>query len=1224
MRIRAVPEQGQLAEVRRRRYVVSDIKRSAIPRSAITAGAPQHLVSLVSIEDDALGEGLGVIWELEPGARAFEKMSLPAPRGFDSPSKLDAFLDAVRWGAASIADTKLIQAPFYSGIEIEGYQLDPVVRAVQMPRVSLLIADDVGLGKTIEAGLVVRELMLRNRSRRILVVCPATLQIKWRDEMLEKFGLDFHIVDTPLLRQLRRERGLYANPWTHFPRLIVSMDYLKRETPLRLFREAVSRSAEAPGLRPFDILIIDEAHNVAPSAAGNYALDSQRTQAIRDISPHFEHKLFLTATPHNGYRESFGALLELLDSNRFARSATPDPAQVRAVMIRRLKSEMKKWDGTTRFPVRKLEHIEVDYSDEEKRIHGLLAEYVKQRASGYRDNAEKFATEFVLKLLKKRLFSSPQAFLSTLEKHREGLRRSARAHANKALQRMQEGLKVLESSAEAREAFRFANQAMAWQRVRSEWIKAKQKDAKAALADFDIPNNRSWRAFQLAFLLINIPGLTRLYHPDRSTDKTAIADLLWFPTGGGKTEAYLGLAAYTLAIRRLQPGIGGRDGENGLAVIMRYTLRLLTLQQFQRAAGLMCACEAIRRQDEKKWGSVPFRIGLWVGRKTTPNTTEQANEAVDTLRSGRRPPAGVGSPDQMSECPWCGYKIEAGQHIRVETYPGGRARTITFCGDGLGRCEFSQAKSPDEGLPIAVVDEEIYRRPPSMLIATVDKFAQMAWMGEVQTLFGEVTGVCPRHGFRSPEINDTDSHQASGSNPPVQSRPCRKLRPPDLIIQDELHLITGPLGSLVGIYEGAIDHLATWEVDGKAIRPKVIASTATVRRAQTQVNALFMREVRVFPPPGFEAGDNFFSHEVEVNEENPGRLYAGVCAPGRRLKAALIRVYVAVLAAGQTLYEKHGDEVDPFLTAVGYFNSLRELGGMRRLIDDDVRSRLTQIEARGLRPRRLMLPDAVRELTSRVTAGEIKKLLQIDMARRFPPLGQKSQSGQWPIDVLLATNMLSVGIDISRLGLMVVAGQPKSTAEYIQATGRVGRGSAGIIFTVYNWARPRDLSHYESFRYYHATFYRQVEALSVTPYSAGSMERALTGVLVSSVRQSDPLLNPNLGAECVTANHPRLSSAIDMFSRRAAEASLRPELEQEARTALHHRVDAWLQRIRNRQGGTRLGYDVARDGITVALLKNPSASGWSEFTVLNSLRDVEPDANLTFNDAGMDGSGGAN
>jgi SNF2 family DNA or RNA helicase len=321
----------------------------------------------------------------------------------------------------------LIQAPFYSGIEIESYQLDPVVRAVQMPRVSLLIADDVGLGKTIEAGLVIRELMLRHRARRVLIVCPATLQIKWRDEMLEKFGLEFRIVDSTLIRRLRRDRGLNANPWTHFPRLIASMDYLKRETPLRLFREATGRGKQASGLRDFDILIVDEAHNAAPSGVGNYALDSQRTQVLREIAPFFEHKLFLTSTPHNGYKESFAALLELLDDQRFARGVSPDPAQLRAVMVRRLKSEITNWDGTPKFAKREALPIEVPYTDEEQRIHALLASYSEIRAAGYRDNSEKFASEFVLKLLKKRLFSSPQAFAGTLRKHRESLRRSAKA-----------------------------------------------------------------------------------------------------------------------------------------------------------------------------------------------------------------------------------------------------------------------------------------------------------------------------------------------------------------------------------------------------------------------------------------------------------------------------------------------------------------------------------------------------------------------------------------------------------------------------------------------------------------------------------------------------------------------------------------------------------------------------------------------------------------------------
>ena len=423
----SVPEQGQLAVVRQRRYVVTDVRRGLA--GARFAEDPQHLVSLTSIEDDALGEELQIIWEVEPGARAIEKMELPEPKGFDHPAHLEAFLDAVRWGAASIADTRQLQSPFRSGIEIESYQLDPVVRAIQMPRVNLLIADDVGLGKTIESGMVVLELMLRHRANRVVVVCPSSLQIKWRDEMLEKFGLDFTIVDSVLIKRLRRERGLYANPWTHFPRLITSMDYLKREYPLRMFREAVSHDGVRPGLRDFDILIVDEAHNAAPSGTGNFALDSQRTQALREIGKHFEHKLFLTATPHNGYKESFSALLELLDDQRFARSVAPEPAQLRAVMVRRLKSEIKNWDGSDKFPRRTLEHIPVDYTAEEQRIHALLTQYARLRADGYRDNSERFATEFVLKLLKKRLFSSPQAFLNTLNRHRASLRKSVRYEA---------------------------------------------------------------------------------------------------------------------------------------------------------------------------------------------------------------------------------------------------------------------------------------------------------------------------------------------------------------------------------------------------------------------------------------------------------------------------------------------------------------------------------------------------------------------------------------------------------------------------------------------------------------------------------------------------------------------------------------------------------------------------------------------------------------------------
>jgi SNF2 family DNA or RNA helicase len=412
--------------------MVTDIATSTLPPERLQMGveSPQHLLTLSSVEDDGLGEELNVIWELEPGARVVEKVAMPDPTGFDPPDRLDAFLDAVRWGASSSADVRMIQAPFRSGIDIEDYQLDPVVRAIQMPRVSLLVADDVGLGKTIEAGMVALELIIRHRIRKILIVCPASLQVQWQEQMRDKFGLDFRIVNSALMGHLRRSRGIHVNPWNHFPRLITSIDFLKRERPLRLFRELL------PGLdgpvfpRKFDLLIVDEAHNCAPSGVGRYATDSLRTQALRLIVPHYEHKLFLTATPHNGYPESFSALLELLDNQRFARSTPPDRKQLNAVMVRRMKSELPpKWDGSPRFPKRVLEPIEVPYTDEERAVHAALRNYSDSRAEISRDNVEKLATEFVLKTLKKRLFSSPAAFLKTLDQHEKSLRQAKRGNS---------------------------------------------------------------------------------------------------------------------------------------------------------------------------------------------------------------------------------------------------------------------------------------------------------------------------------------------------------------------------------------------------------------------------------------------------------------------------------------------------------------------------------------------------------------------------------------------------------------------------------------------------------------------------------------------------------------------------------------------------------------------------------------------------------------------------
>lgn len=436
------PEQGQLVQARSRPWVVNGVKPSKLPASPLRSpfDRPQHLLTLASVEDDGLGEELQVIWEIEPGAKIIEGVALPEPIDFDSPDKLDAFLDAVRWGAASTADVKNIQSPFRSGIEIEDYQLDPVVRAIQMPRVNLLIADDVGLGKTIEAGLVGLELILRHRARKILVVCPSALQIQWREQMRDKFGLDFRVVDSSLMRELRRRWGIHVNPWAHFPRLITSIDFLKRERPLRLFRETLPAPGEPIYPRKYDLLIVDEAHNCAPSGVGRYATDSLRTQALRELAPHFEHKLFLTATPHNGYRESFSALLELLDNQRFSRGTEPDRKQLEAVMVRRLKSDPSfafNHLGLRRFPPRILEPIEVPYTDEEREIHAALRQYTKLRSSRVEDNVERFATEFVLKMLKKRLFSCPAAFLTTLEQHEKSLHSAKRKVAKPTYKTLQ-------------------------------------------------------------------------------------------------------------------------------------------------------------------------------------------------------------------------------------------------------------------------------------------------------------------------------------------------------------------------------------------------------------------------------------------------------------------------------------------------------------------------------------------------------------------------------------------------------------------------------------------------------------------------------------------------------------------------------------------------------------------------------------------------------------------
>lgn len=773
---------------------------------------------------------------------------------------------------------------------------------------------------------------------------------------------------------------------------------------------------------------------------------------------------------------------------------------------------------------------------------------------------------------------------------------------NLILERLREGIDVLASDDRALAAFRFANRAMASQRIHSIYALAKRRGDEVTLDAFNIRKNRSWRPFQLAFMLLSIPALADPTHRDRTQPLEAFADLLWFPTGGGKTEAYLGVAAFTMGVRRLQGDMGGLDGGRGLAVIMRYTLRLLTLQQFQRATALICAMEVLRRAEPEVWGDAPFTIGLWVGQRVTPNTTDESHAAIEKERDGKY---GTGStPAQLTSCPWCGSEIAPGREIRVDRDLG---RTFVYCGDKYGRCEFSQAKSKNLGLPVLVVDDEIYRHPPSMLIATVDKFAMMAWRGQVRALFGKANRECPRHGLLWPEADCNGNHTKKGSLEAVKVKEITPIRPPDLIIQDEFHLISGPLGTMVGLYETAVDELSTWTVDGKAIRPKIVASTATVRKAEEQVNNVFLRRVSVFPPHGLDVEDNFFSVQRSV-EDKPGRLYMGICSPGSSRPAVLIRVYVALLTAAQSLFQRFGAAADPYMTVVGYFNSLRELGGMRRLAEDDVQTRayrvqMSDVKRPGLSQRSVRIVD---ELTSRVSNKEIpKKLDQLEV--KFKPTWEKGETRA--IDIVLATNMLSVGVDVNRIGLMVVNGQPKNTAEYIQATSRVGRSFPGLVCTVLTWSRPRDLSHYETFEHYHATFYKHVEAQSVTPFAARALDRGLTGAMVSLLRLEHDSMNPNPGAQSLdSSGKAEALRARKVLSERAWKVKDKAA-RTTADTMTADRIDRWVKEAV--KAGRRLGYETARgQGDLAALLKKPGALAWDEFTVPMSMREVEPGVQL--------------
>jgi hypothetical protein len=785
--------------------------------------------------------------------------------------------------------------------------------------------------------------------------------------------------------------------------------------------------------------------------------------------------------------------------------------------------------------------------------------------------------------------------LSGLSQRRQEIASELLRRAGLAAKRIRAGIELLAQD-DCMEAFRLANKAMAAQGRRR--LALQLNVAPEAVTP-------AWRPFQLAFILMNLKGIA-----EPTSDDRELVDLLFFPTGGGKTEAYLGLAAFTLVLRRLR-NKGLTSG--GLSVLMRYTLRLLTLDQLGRAAALICALELERQKDVDKLGEWPFEIGLWVGRAATPNRMgrkgdtdrESARAKTIAFKNDDRKP----SPIPLEECPWCGTKFKSNSFQLV---PNTDNPTDLRVNCANRRCEFSRGNA----LPILSVDEPIYRRLPCFLIATVDKFAAMPWTGEVGAFFGNVNRV-DSEGFYGP-CN-------TGTGRPL---PVDRLPPPDLVIQDELHLISGPLGTMVGLYETALDSLATAEVDGKEVRPKIIASTATVRRALSQIRSLFNRpDVDVFPPPGPDLRDSFFARTHSVQESN-ARKYVGIAAQGRSPKVIMLRVYLTLLAAAQKAYDANGSSkvdvnpADPYMTLLGYFNSLRELGGARRLIEDEIRTQLTGRGSRkrigeidGLFKDRTIAYEPV-ELTSRVSTDKVS-----EAKRRLEQVFKEKDR----VDVAIATNMISVGLDITRLGLMVCFGQPKTSSEYIQATSRVGRDDnrPGLVVTILNVHRPRDRSHYERFAAFHESFYRSVEATSVTPFSPRALDRGLAGTFIALARHGHAPMTPPRGATEILKEMPRLQFAIERLANRALEThsnSSSPEaaeLRQKVADRCKDLLDTWSTIAKElHDTGGALQYQTETGSAQRLLYEflNPELKNLpprhKKFRANRSMRDVEPSVNL--------------
>lgn len=664
---------------------------------------------------------------------------------------------------------------------------------------------------------------------------------------------------------------------------------------------------------------------------------------------------------------------------------------------------------------------------------------------------------------------------SALNKKYDKTKQRILSRLNNAASRMTRGVELLTESAEAMRAFRLANYAMLIQMIHSGKEYGGNSRARNQVA-FEKPSyfdeshgGFTWRPFQLAFQLLVIESLIQGKSGEYSESRD-IVDLLWFPTGGGKTEAYLAVAAWELFYRRFRDGSKGA----GTAVIKRYTLRLLTSQQFQRAGTLVCALESIRR-DHKDLGEEPFTLGLWVGGDSAPNKYSVAVEKYQSLRAEDNPD----NPFQLQRCPWCGTDLVPARSSPEDADYGIKASHTSFsfyC--PTDSCSFHQK------LPIQIVDEALYQSPPSIIIGTIDKFARLTWLDKTRAFFGQ-----------------------------------GKYNPPSLIIQDELHLISGPLGTIAGIYEAGIDTLI--KLLGGS--PKVIAATATIRSAEQQSRRLFGRDVQVFPPSGIDENDSFFSKE---DRDSPGRLYVGIMPSGHTAQTALVHSAAAIL---QAPIETGQDDLglDTWWTLPIYHNSRRELGKTMTLAQDDIPARIGVISEGSMSHRECSV---VEELSANVKGTRIPEILE-KLAT--------SVTSNGVVDVLPCTNMISVGVDIKRLGIMLINGQPKTTAEYIQASSRVGRDKGrppAIVITLYSPSKPRDRSHYETFTSYHQALYKYVEPTSITPWAKPARERALHAALVILVRLSG-YLPKNESAAHFNKDNPDFINLLNHFKGRIKKSA---------------------------------------------------------------------------------------